>query len=285
MRTPNTALKKLALLPLLLAGLGGCVTNEAATWFKKGVEVSDGDKKIAYFTKAAELNHQMASAFNGSAMAYNDLGSADKAIADQKVAKAFDREQSAALVNRGIAFKIKGQYDRAIQDYDEAIHFTPEMAQAYGIRGNAYSLKDLHDKAINDETRSIALAKASGDDRSLILGYLNRAHAHQSKGSYNLTLRDVGKVLKIFPNNAHARAHLAWVRATAPDAVFRDEKLAVEDAEKAAGLERNAFNLDVLAAAYAEAGQFDKAIEALSQVKELLQTRGGEGSLAEFENI
>lgn len=279
----NSALQRWVLMPFLLLVLSACVTNEAANWFNKGIEASNGDEKIANFTRAIELNHEMAAGFKGRALAYNDLGRADKAIADQKTAKAFDWDQSAALVNRGIAYKNKGRFDLAIQDYDEAIHFTPDMAQAYGNRGNAYDLKGLYEKAINDQTRSITLAKASDDDHSLILGYFSRGHAYQSKGSYNLTIRDMNEVLKIAPNNAHARAHLAWVRAAAPDAVFRDGKLAVEDAEKAAGLELNAFNLAVLAAAYAEVGRFDKAIKSLAQVNELLNRMGGEGSLAEFE--
>jgi tetratricopeptide (TPR) repeat protein len=279
----NIALKRLVLMPLLLLGLGGCATNEAVTWFNEGLEASDGDKKITYFTKAIDLNHEMTAAFKNRARAYKDLGRAEKADADQKIAKALDRFQSAAIVNRGIAYKNKGQIDRAIQDYEKSLTLKPDFAQAYGNRGVAYSLKGLHDKAIADQTKAISLAETDGDERSLVLAYLNRGDDHQKKGSYNLTIRDVNKARKLYPNNAHARAHLAWVRATAPDEVFQSGKMAVELAEGAVALGRDAFNLDVLAAAYAEMGRFDDAIETLSEVNALLQKRGGEGSEAEFE--
>ena len=283
MKILNLAFRRLAPLALLALALGGCVTSEAVSSYNKGVEARNLDTKITHYTKAIAADPNFARAYNNRGNAYNRKGLYDKALADLTKAIELAPEDPAALVNRGIAYKNKGQFDRAIEDYDDAIHFKPDMVQAYGNRGNAFSLKGLYDKAINDQTKSIALAEAGGNDRGLTLGYLNRGDAHQSKGSYNLTIQDVNEVLELFPNMAHARAHLAWVLATAPDEVFRDGKRAVAEAEKAAGLERNAFNLEVLAAAYAETGRFGDAIETLSDVNALLRKRGGEGSLVVFE--
>jgi tetratricopeptide (TPR) repeat protein len=58
--------------------------------------------------------------------------------------------------------------------------------------------------------------------------------------------------------------NLARVLATAPDAKLRDSKRAVEAAKKAVDMikYRDGRFLDTLAAAYAEAGDFDKAVEA-----------------------
>src|SRR5262249_59253811 len=56
-------------------------------------------------------------------------------------------------------------------------------------------------------------------------------------------------------------ASLAWLLGRAPDAAFRDANQAVRVAEQVADLtgRQDASALDVLAAAYAEAGQFDRA--------------------------
>ena len=61
----------------------------------------------------------------------------------------------------------------------------------------------------------------------------------------------------------HTSSDLAWLRATCPDASYRDGKQAVTGATKACELSewKNANAVDTLAAAYAETGQFDKAVE------------------------
>ncbi|WP_051327519.1 tetratricopeptide repeat protein [Desulfatibacillum aliphaticivorans] len=55
---------------------------------------------------------------------------------------------------------------------------------------------------------------------------------------------------------------LAWAYATYPGDDVRDGAKAVEYAEKAVNLDRHAIYLDTLAAAYAEAGNFEKAVAA-----------------------
>jgi tetratricopeptide (TPR) repeat protein len=64
---------------------------------------------------------------------------------------------------------------------------------------------------------------------------------------------------------------MAWILATHPDAVIRNESKAIRFAERAVALtgHRDAKALDTLAAAYASAGRFDRAAataqEALSR--------------------
>lgn len=93
---------------------------------------------------------------------------------------------------------------------------------------------------------------------------------------HHLALAEAHSLLN---NNARAIAHyeqslnfntdvpatlnnLAWLLATAPESNLRNGKRAVEMGEKAARLveQKEPFILGTLAAAYAEAGQFDKAI-------------------------
>ena len=66
--------------------------------------------------------------------------------------------------------------------------------------------------------------------------------------------------------------NLAWLLATCPDSGLRDGKSAVAFAEKAvaATLRKNAAYLDTLAAAYAEAGQFAKAVSVQNEAIALL---------------
>jgi TPR repeat protein len=67
---------------------------------------------------------------------------------------------------------------------------------------------------------------------------------------------------------------LAWILATSEDSAIRDGSNAVVFAEKAvAATNRKSPNdLDTLAAAYAEAGQFEKAVSTEQEAMALLQT-------------
>jgi tetratricopeptide (TPR) repeat protein len=97
-------------------------------------------------------------------------------------------------------------------------------------------------------------------------------------------IRELEDVLQADPTHDRALNTLAWLRAAYPIAQFRDGKKAVKYAELARDHSRDnsAGILDTLAAAYAEAGDFDKAIATgRSAVKRATETH--DPSLAEFE--
>ena len=85
-----------------------------------------------------------------------------------------------------------------------------------------------------------------------------------------LRLRDYRRALAVYdelartyPELVEAHSRSAWLRATCPDAKYRDGKLAVESARRACELTdwHNPGELEVLAAAFAEAGDFGSAVK------------------------
>jgi Flp pilus assembly protein TadD len=70
--------------------------------------------------------------------------------------------------------------------------------------------------------------------------------------------------LRLAAEQDHPQGHngLAWVLATSRFDQLRDGATAVTEANRATTLERSATTLDTLAAAYAESGDFDKAVAA-----------------------
>ncbi|HUY36304.1 MAG TPA: tetratricopeptide repeat protein [Pirellulales bacterium] len=100
---------------------------------------------------------------------------------------------------------------------------------------------------------------------------LTRALVWFEKGDLDKALADYDEAIRIDPKDALAYNNRAWLRATCPDDSVRCGRLAIEDATKACEL--SAWNgvdeLDTLAAAYAEAGEFDKAIEGQRQALDL----------------
>ena len=133
-----------------------------------------------------------------------------------------DPSNWSAYSTRGLLWTNRGEYDKAIADYNEIIHIAPDSPWGYLARGFTWIHKKQFDNAIQDFEE--AIGKAPKDFRL-----------------YN---------------------NLAWIFATCPEPKFRDGKRAVELATEACEMSEweYAFCLDTLAAAYAECGDFNKAI-------------------------
>jgi tetratricopeptide (TPR) repeat protein len=158
---------------------------------------------------------------------------------------------------RGWARFRSGNTAEALKDYAEAIRLNPMAGSWYGNRGLIHLETKKYDEAITDFTAAIELYPENE------VSYRNRALAHTRKKDFAKAAEDYAKAVEANPESAIARNGLAWLLCTAPDEKVRDGKRAVESAQKACELTefKNGGYLDTLAAAYAEVGEFDKAVE------------------------
>ena len=87
-----------------------------------------------------------------------------------------------------------------------------------------------------------------------------------------MAIADYNAALHLDPNNSCVLDSLAWLWSTCPDERFRDGTRAVQFAIRACELDRwqNGNDLAVLAAAYAEAGDFDTAVDWLAKAFEVV---------------
>jgi tetratricopeptide (TPR) repeat protein len=161
-----------------------------------------------------------------------------------------------AFVGRGIAYDLADKQDDAIPDFDEAIRLNPKGLFGFNNRGIAWAKKGDLDKAIRDFDAVVRL------DPKYAGGFNNRGLCWKDKKEFAKAIRDYEEATRLNPKDPRPIENRAWVLATCPDPKYRDGKKAVELARQAGELEgwKNRVQLEILAAAYAEAGQFDEAV-------------------------
>jgi tetratricopeptide (TPR) repeat protein len=181
----------------------------------------------------------------------------DQAIADYGAALRLDSKCTAALLGRGTCRLAKREGYKAIADLSEAIWLDPLAMTAYVNRGLAWELLGEHRKAIVDYDRALQIRAHDSET------YCHRAQAWAALKSYSRASADYAEAVKLEPASAHAHDGRAWLMATCPEAKIRDGRLAVESATKACELTgwKDSRLLGTLAAAHAEAGDFDRAVE------------------------
>jgi hypothetical protein len=152
----------------------------------------------------------------------------------------------------------------AVAFFTGVIEAQPRVGAHYLRRAVAWSERGEYRKANGDGTEAIRLEPNNP------AGYYGRAVARHLGREYAGALEDYGAVIRLAPGHAGAHAGRAWLRATCPEAKYRDGAEAVRDALRACELTGwgDPDCLDNLAAACAEHGQFDEAVRWQSKALE-----------------
>jgi tetratricopeptide (TPR) repeat protein len=183
-------------------------------------------------------------------------GKFDDAIADFNEAIRLAPTVARNWYNRGSTFSDMGQFERALADLDEAIRLNPIHVNAYVNRGNAWFRSGQSDRAIADFSEAVRL------DPNFANAFRNRGTAWDSKGYSDKAAADFEEAIRLNPKDALGNNLYAWLLSACPDATCRDGKRAVRLATTACELSdwKKADDIDTLAAAYAEAGDFESAV-------------------------
>ena len=148
------------------------------------------------------------------------------------------------------------EFDKAIADLNTLIRLDPDDAMAYNNRAGIWFEKKAYDKAIADACEAIRLEPRHAGFR------FNRGGPAE-EWPVRHGPRRPDEAIRLERRNAWSHNSLALDPATCPEAKYRDGKQAVESATRACELTewKEAYMLDTLAAAYAEAGDFDAAVK------------------------
>lgn len=189
------------------------------------------------------------------------LANNKQAIADCSEAIRLVPATKSARAYRAFSYSSLGQSENAVADLTVALRLGYSYrADIYFRRAEAYQDLGKKKKARLDYENVLRAQMDGGFD------YFLRAKANSRLGNYKAAANDFAAAKKRTAPDASQLNDSAWFEATCPDARFRDGMMAVRDAIQA--LKSNPSNsnmLDTLGCAYAELGDFQRAVSYVEQ--------------------
>lgn len=261
-------------------------TNEAQFWFQKAIEtdpeLADAhnnlagmlvlrrqlDDAVAQYREVVRIRPDFPGAFQNLVGLLLAQGKPDEAIKCYE--QALHANKTAGLHNDFANLLVSQKRpDEAIKHYEQAVQLSPTNGEFHYNLAVVLALRGRFDDAVAHFQRANELMPDS-----------TRVHyrlglALQSQKKFAAAIAEFEKVLVLNPKHALALNNLAWLLATCPEPSLRNGSKAVELARQSeqisGGNQPNV--LDTLAAAYAEAGQFDKAAETAKRALNLPATQ------------
>jgi|GEM_PF-1505700 len=262
----------------------------------------DQQRKVELYTRCLESramdDAERGGVYANRAAALYRLGRYAEALRDGEEAMRLAPEDPASLSNRGLALLHAHQPERALKDFQQALakgetaarrnnlglgllaldrpgeafteferalRLNPSLIEAVFNRGLARMCLGVPGPAVEDFSRAIACNVMTPKAHEM------RGDAYMRMGQYQNAVEDFAKAMALNPRNFNACNNLAWLRATCPNASFRNGKEAVALSLKAIGLLLNARHLFTLAAAYARDGRFAEAAETQDKALAMLR--------------
>jgi tetratricopeptide (TPR) repeat protein len=165
-----------------------------------------------------------------------------------------------------------GKYDDAIAQYTHAIELDPRWFEYFG-RGVANKAKGDQTKALQSFDEGIAAAP------TIPALFIYRGAVLSARGDASGARADFDRVSSLISRRPGMFNIYGWALATSPIKAYRDGPAAIQYATRACELTswKNATDVDTLAAAYAEAGQFDDAARWQALAVQLKGNNAGDG--------
>ena len=269
---------------------------------------------LASFDKATELAPQAAGPYQNRGEIYRQQEKYAESIEQFNEVLKLQPGVLMTLLHRADAYMANKQLDEALVDIEIVLEKHPSLVTAHRLRAEILTRMDRISEAIdqmervsaampdqvelkmqlalyymadNQPSKAIeAYSDVLDRERENFLALQSRGDAFLNIGKHAEAITDFTRALKLQPEDTTLLNNLAWVLATSPEEGLRDGKRAVELATKACELTeyKAAHILSTLAAAFAESGDFDNAIERSKQAVDLQDPQHGEQLIKELES-
>ena len=245
-----------------------CTSGNTLAFVNLGHELFEQrrfDEVIAHYQQGLKLQPNNREFHNNLANALREKGMLDEAIVHYEKAAQIDPGSAEAQFNLGKALGLKGKQDEAIAHYAAALQIEPGFLPARMSLGNALVQQGKADLAAFHFQRVLELRPYdAGAHLNLGLCFSQMGRVGEAKAEYETALQ-------IAPADPGIQNNLAWLLAACPVASLRDGARAVELAQQAnvrTGGDKPII-LRTLAAALAETGRFEEAVQTARQASSL----------------
>ena len=206
--------------------------------------------------------------------AYLDQGYYEDAIKELKLAVQYSPSDSRLLSTLGAAYLQSRNYDEAAQQLQASLALNPNSVNAMNNLATAFFEMGKTDEAI------LWLKKAIQKEPSFAGSYDHLGRMLLRSGKRPEAFQTYQQARQQFPEDSTLALQLAWILATSSDDNLRDAEKAFQLADGVCKTKNygDPECLYVLAAAYADAGQFDGAIK-LAQRAIQISIKSGQSQL------
>ena len=180
------------LLTLVWLPASAAFGKEAAVYFDLASKSSTAKKKIEYYSKALELDPNLASAYAKRGMLYYFQGKYRKVIEDFENYTRLQPDNAEGYRMLGMGYLYAGSYDGAIATFNQALAVDPHLISALCYRAEAYRRSGESREALADSTEAIQLAK---EPRILADAYITRAKVYRELGFQDKAFADIRAAL------------------------------------------------------------------------------------------
>ncbi len=223
-----------------------------------------------FFAKFLQSDPDYGEAHENMGQALLASGDLDGAVAQFADAIRLNPTRAVAYADMGEALSAQGKSDDALNSYLTALKLNPAFAAAHYYLGMEYLRRGSLDDAVE------SLESAVKFDPATLGPHLQLADVYSRRHEPAKAIAEYRAALSLSPNLPGTLNNLAWLLATTPEASLRNGAEAVKLAERAcAGTSwQQTIAIGTLAAAYAEAGDFDQAVQTAQKACDTASAHG-----------
>jgi tetratricopeptide (TPR) repeat protein len=208
-----------------------------------------------------------------AALLYLDLGKPADAVRHFEIAAKMKPSSAPAHFNLGTALTVAGRIDEALAQYRQALKLQPEYAPALNNLGAILFRRGQLEEAERHLSAAVRIDPSNADAHD------NLGRLLRDGGRTSAAIGHFAEAVRLRPEWAIPHIELAWLLATTRDDSLRDPKRAIALASRGGALSSpdDPTVLDVLAAAHAASGDFDRAIAAAQRALSLAPPSAADG--------